>query len=1817
MAGEPWLDYQPVTPAPTAPTDGPWNDYTPQPSQQALESEAQAPPPWADYATTTPASTPPVQQPEVVPLRKNERGAVGTFLAEAAHSAIGLPGEALKGAAIGLGQFSDEPIRQSALYSIGEKMKKYAETWGAGDDAVRAHPWAATAGSVVGGAAPMAPVLAASAIGAPAAATLGLAGAALGGMGAAAGAGAFDEALLKGADENTASKVAGLNAIVAGGLGAIPLGALLAPVRAYAPGLTGWAAQTIEKALVGGITFAGVGEAQDFLGRQIAKNFYDPTAAYDPSLDRVIGSLIGGGIVGTITPKMMRAQERGDSKPLTEKEVGDLYAQLSRVPEVKPVTLEELAGGDEVKLPQNPTQSSIDAIHEQRAQATGTPDTKEKGFTVYHGSGQVFDEWNPTFIGTGEGNASFGYAPGGYHGEAKATGKQYARERAIYFYGDEPYNPENPLHRAALYIQEKRSREAALAYAESSAARATEGPAHWKNSALDDAAAKLLKSDVQIGELSRRGNVYTNRILRSKDEFLDLDKTLEEQPLSLQKAVEKALEPLVDKYQNAGAEIPNFKKMTGRQIYEALSVTSPEEATNLLKNAGVAGNKYPDAGSRQTSWKVTSQFPDGDPISFHMTEKPTDQGIRDYLKTLGTSEDWMKKVDAAKITVDEVPPTYNYAVFDPKDVQVTHRNGKKITPLQAKAIKDVQAGHPVFDEHGRAIVNGREVPDMSPEELARLGAERPERIQSAAVRIDGQVYTGAFHPDAFEAAARALGTTTDELAARVGKEKTEFQGEPAFVGGGNDVDGFVTNRGRYVDRMEAARIAEAQDQVESLHKKGEPLSADALKPWTAEDQAQAQSARTNGIRQNDNAMRAQGVKDFPNTPQTDASQPERRMFKNLNGGQTPPEARAIATAKDHFWRHFRWMWDIVALADANPHIRPLQIYRNTLHALKNFATQIHVKAEDTLKAAWKLSQEDKVALTKFIDDWVNMTYLTPDERAKQVVRHALPDELKKLVADSGLSKKGIAVFTEMQKDIKNFRDEVIKNMRNEALDTLGGKDLAKRMTQIDNIEANLANRPFFPTRAFGYYYLVKKGPNGTQVWRRETERERDKVYKQQNRTLQAGETLERGLLPQSSTPFMGLPAQLLDAVQKQMLPKTKNSVELNDAINLLKYESDPLQGVMRTFGKKTLPLGYSDDFMRSFANFFFHGGRYLARQRYLPELEAHSNQLFETAGTLPEYQRTLRTEIAQFVRDHLAELKDPRPDWALPRAFLFHWMLGFRPASAATNLTQSLISTYPHLAREFGDVRATSAMMQAASDWRKIFQPREAVEKLAMTGPEMRALNEMMQRDKIRGAQTPELAGTSEARNLQNGYGRGKWAAFVNSYAKASGFLFDLSEQGNRRVAGMATFKLAMKDNAAKFVERAVENDPATYAELINKGIPTNEARSIVAAMQMIDRTQFAYSQEFRPAYMKGTVPSTIFTFKLFTHRMLWNMYNYPSALARQLLIFGFLGGAMGIPGMQDLNGILKAVASNVFGKDYDLEDEAKRFAVDMLGMKGGKGYMDDPYTITKGFASRGYGIGALADFLGEWAGVGNVPVPVVDRSAAVAMSNILPIDVGVLFGPKAHKDPAGAFAESISRGMGAAGTLFYNSYKALQNINEGPEEMKRWERVMPSYIGGISHALRLYLEGSEKSRSRADVVRFDPHDTEHMMEILSIAAGYTPLRLSKEWSRIRAEAEGQMFWEVRREALLNQYWAAASQRDKADTSRVRQAIINFNNELKGTPARGYAITGDTLERSMQARAMTRAKQEAGAPRSEAAAPLIQDIRRLFPGSQVEIRKER
>jgi predicted RNA methylase len=208
------------------------------------------------------------------------------------------------------------PPDQGALGRAGEAVKQFGKTNIPVSEAERAkYPITSQVGSIVGGALPaVAAGAAATALGGPVAGI----GAGAGVIGAQSAGDEFDRAraaidsqideatkadkpelaaqLLATRDER-AAHAAGMSAVVNTALGALPIGMILRPVQQVAPGLTGKVWAILDHAVKSGVTFAGVGEAQQYVGEQLAKE-YDPKAHYDFDFKRLVAEFLGGAVLG-------------------------------------------------------------------------------------------------------------------------------------------------------------------------------------------------------------------------------------------------------------------------------------------------------------------------------------------------------------------------------------------------------------------------------------------------------------------------------------------------------------------------------------------------------------------------------------------------------------------------------------------------------------------------------------------------------------------------------------------------------------------------------------------------------------------------------------------------------------------------------------------------------------------------------------------------------------------------------------------------------------------------------------------------------------------------------------------------------------------------------------------------------------------------------------------------------------------------------------------------------------------------------------------------------------------------------------------------------------------------------------------------------------------------------------------------------------------------------------------------------------------------------------------------------------------------------
>jgi predicted RNA methylase len=194
-----------------------------------------------------------------------------------------------------IAQAQQTPVEQRPAYKTGEAVQQWAEK-NIPLSPEEKNTWtAAIAGGVGGAVVPVLTGAAASFIAGP------LAGTAIGAaaMGVQAAGDEFDRAKAAGASDDQAAKAAGLSAELNTAAGLVPMHAVLKPVEDIAPQLTGRAWAMLRRATESGLTFAGAGEAQHYLGEQLAKE-YDPNAGYDFDIKRLAGELIGGAAFGAM-----------------------------------------------------------------------------------------------------------------------------------------------------------------------------------------------------------------------------------------------------------------------------------------------------------------------------------------------------------------------------------------------------------------------------------------------------------------------------------------------------------------------------------------------------------------------------------------------------------------------------------------------------------------------------------------------------------------------------------------------------------------------------------------------------------------------------------------------------------------------------------------------------------------------------------------------------------------------------------------------------------------------------------------------------------------------------------------------------------------------------------------------------------------------------------------------------------------------------------------------------------------------------------------------------------------------------------------------------------------------------------------------------------------------------------------------------------------------------------------------------------------------------------------------------------------------------
>lgn len=287
---------------------------------------------------------------------------------------------------------------------------------------------------------------------------------------------------------------------------------------------------------------------------------------------------------------------------------------------------------------------------------------------AYHGSPHVFDKFDSSKIGTGEGAQAFG------HGLYFAGKKDIAQHYRDMLTEDRIGPAKRVLARADGDV------DAAIAATEAEIERLasldlTEATgSHTRDAKMRGRQAELaeLNSYRDTGKWRTSGRLYKVDI-PDDSEMLTWDAPLSEQPDAIKEKVRPFLEKRVEMIRKFGGENATtvereMADLTGDDFYRELSaeLDGDAAASAALREAGIPGHRFLDQGSRNR-WRVT-QMEDGrwtanNPVSAESKDFPDRDSARAFV------EDQHKK-----------HASHNYVIYDDSRVNINEFEQNKEGP---------------------------------------------------------------------------------------------------------------------------------------------------------------------------------------------------------------------------------------------------------------------------------------------------------------------------------------------------------------------------------------------------------------------------------------------------------------------------------------------------------------------------------------------------------------------------------------------------------------------------------------------------------------------------------------------------------------------------------------------------------------------------------------------------------------------------------------------------------------------------------------------------------------------------------------------------------------------------------------------------------------------------------------------------------------------------------------------------------------------------------------------------------------------------------
>jgi len=640
---------------------------------------------------------------------------------------------------------------------------------------------------------------------------------------------------------------------------------------------------------------------------------------------------------------------------------------------------------------------------------------------------------------------------------------------------------------------------------------------------------------------------------------------------------------------------------------------------------------------------------------------------------------------------------------------------------------------------------------------------------------------------------------------------------------------------------------------------------------------------------------------------------------------------------------------------------------------------------------------------------------------------------------------------------------------------------AAKVTELADKANDLTGKGYAPLSRFGHY-TVDVISDGQRVYfgMFESKIEANQMAKRMQENYPKSSIRQGTVSEEEYKLFAGVTPETLELFGEMLGLDSQGSDAKNQVFQeYLKAAKSNRSAMKRLIHRKGI-AGFSEDASRVLAGFIYSNARQTSANLHAGEITKATSEIPQGQGEVKDAAIKLATYV-----------QNPQEEAQALRGLMFAQYIGGSVASAMVNLTQPFTMTLPWLS-QYGGIAKAGKQMAAAT--------RDALKDKTGDAKLDAALKHAEEEGIVSPQEVHQLQQqASGAGSLKSGDGTklGDAKALAsNSVSRVMlgwGKLFGVAEQFNRRSTFIAAYRTAVEqgmDNPAQFAERAIAE------------------------------TQGIYNKGNKPAWARGAIGSTLFTFKQFSIayvEMLGRMVTGPEAntasrmaALNALAILVLVAGVGGLPGADDLDDLISGILQSM-GYNFDSKAKRRAFLMEHLGA-GGQRFVEH--------------------------GLSGLPGVPIDVSGRLGLGNLVP-GTGLFTKKKDHTSDVAELA-------GPAGDLFKRGFQAGGALVKG-DVGEAVNAVAPMAARNVVKAFDMANMGMYRDQRGNKVIDTD------MVDAVFKGIGFQPAEV-KQVQDATGEIQRMVGLNKMRESEIADKWAQGLfEKNPEKAAEARQELLDWN----------------------------------------------------------------